>query len=335
VRPIAVAATMLLAACGPGAPPESSPAPRERSADAPNREPRIAALAISPSEPTPDDVIAVRLEALDPDQDALEIEVEWYVNGALVTAGPELELEAVPLARGDEVYAIAHVDDGEAVVSEESERIRVQNRPPRVNELRLLPVEATAVDNLMAVATGDDPDGDAVQFTYRWFKNDQPIPGATGATLEAGTVRRGDRVRVEAVPTDGQNEGFAVSSAALAVRNSPPQITSKPSYELRGTDRYEYALAAEDPDGDLPLRYELVTGPAGMKVDVVTGRVVWTIPRDLKGDQLVEIAVIDPQGGEVRQRYTLALAWGEPPGGATPPASRAPESAAESAPAAP
>jgi hypothetical protein len=216
----------------------------------------------------------------------------------------------------------------------ETERVTVQNRPPRIRELRLLPPEPTATDNLLAVTTGEDPDGDAVQYSHRWWRNDQPIAGETGPTLAAGQLRRGDRIRVEVTPSDGQDTGHAVSSTALAVRNSPPQITSQPVYELKGTDRYEYVVAAEDPDGDVPLRFELVEAPSGMKIDVVSGRVVWTIPRSTRGTQTVEIAVSDPQGAEVRQRYALELSWEEPSRPA-PPASRASDAALEAAPSSP
>ncbi len=338
MRPIAVAAVLLLAACGPSAPPDpesgTEGTPRERRADGSNREPRIVAVAIRPSEPLPEETISVALEAVDPDRDALEIEVEWYVNGLLAASGSSLELEDVPLARGDEVFAIVRVDDGVAEASEETARIQVQNRPPRVTGLRLLPPEPTAADNLLAVAEGEDPDGDAVEFAFRWFKNDQELAGESRATLAAGSVRRGDRVRVEALPSDGAVTGHAVSSEARQVQNTPPRITSQPTYELKATDRYEYSVAAEDPDGDEPLRFELILAPAGMKIDVVSGRVVWMIPRAKRGAQTVEIAVIDPQGGEVRQRYSLEVAW-EEPSKVTPPASRGPDAALEAAPGAP
>jgi hypothetical protein len=338
VRPIALAALMLLSACGPSAPPEpdsgSEGTPRERRADGENREPRIVAVAISPPAPTPEDQISVALEATDADRDDLEIDVEWYVNGLLASSGPSLELGPAPLRRGDEVYAVVRVDDGLAEATQETERITVANRPPRVTGLRVLPPEPTASDNLLAVAEGEDPDGDPVEWSFRWFKNDQPIGDAAGPALAAGSFRRADRIRVEATPRDEQATGFAVSSAALSVQNTPPRITSQPAYELKGTDRYEYTVTAEDPDGDEPLRFELVQAPAGMKIDVVSGLVVWTIPREMRGSQTVEISVTDPQGAAVRQRYQIELAWGEPSREA-PPASRGPDASPEAAPSTP
>ncbi len=303
---------LLLAACGSEPDTRAAKAAAEGQAE-PNRPPRVVALAIEPDEPTSDDRISLELEAVDPDRDELAIEIEWYVNGTSLATGESREFpEELELSRGDEVFAVVRVDDGAEQVSQESDRVTVRNRPPRVTSLRLLPDEPTGADNLMAVVEGTDPEGDPLEFVHRWWRNGAQIPGQTGPTLAPEHFQRRDEVRVEAAATDGFDQGTWVSSALRTIANSAPRILSKPNYQMGGPSRYEYAIEADDQDGDTPLRYELVEGPDGMRVDVVSGRVIWLVPPGTKGVQNVVIAVTDPLGGQSQQRYALDVRWEQP-----------------------
>lgn len=307
---------LLLAACGSEQSPDAAGTKGEGGQTGANRPPEIVALSIRPDEPTSEDRIRVELEAVDPDRDDLDVEVEWYVNGVALEASESREWNQFPedleLSRGDEVFALVSVDDGEASVSRESDRVTVRNRPPRVTSLRLLPDEPGGADNLMAVVEGTDPEGDTLEFVHRWWRNGSLIPGQTGPTLAPQHFHRRDEVRVEVAASDGFEQGAWVSSAVRTIANTPPRILSKPNYQMGGPSRYEYAIEADDQDGDTPLRYELIEGPSGMHVDVVTGQVSWLVPPGTNGVQNVEIAVSDPHGGQARQRYALDVRWEEP-----------------------
>jgi hypothetical protein len=91
--------------------------------------------------------------------------------------------------------------------------------------------------------------------------------------------------------------------------NSAPQITSQPSYELAEGNIYQYRVSAVDADEDRPLRFELDEGPAGMRVDLVSGLVSWKVPDDAGGKYPVSISVSDPHGGQTQQSYVLELNW--------------------------
>ena len=92
-----------------------------------------------------------------------------------------------------------------------------------------------------------------------------------------------------------------------------PAIRSSPAYAPTTSNRYEYQVVAADPDGDRPLRYERVEGPTGMQLGAYSGLVRWEIPRSVSGEVPVEVAVIDPQGAEVHQRFALRIGWDTPP----------------------
>lgn len=269
-------------------------------------------MTLWPAAPTASDRISVEVDARDPDRDSLEIEIEWYLNGILEHAGPELMLPAVELKRGDQVYAVAYVRDAESEVILESDSVRVANQAPYLVSLELAPGEAGRGDNLMVVARAEDPEGDPIELRYEWYINDSFVEDVSGAVLSPGRFRRGDLIWVRVTPSDGVDAGRATESAKLAVHNSAPIIVSEPSYELAGEALYEYKVVAKDPDGDHPLRYELARAPAGMKIDLVTGLITWTVPDHAAGLYEIELTVTDPYGGAASQRYSIDIAWEEP-----------------------
>ncbi len=190
----------------------------------------------------------------------------------------------------------------------------IQNRPPRVTSLQIRPETVLATDSILADVETQDPEGDDVTPRYQWLRNGVEIRGATGPILDPGQVRRGDTVQAAVSPVDERgNVGQEVRSAPKRVQNSPPTILSNPPFTLAAANRYEYQIRAEDPDGDHPLRYDLVDGPRGMRVDVGVGRLTWTIPTAATGDHDVEVSVRDLFGGETRQRYSLSVGLEAPP----------------------
>lgn len=296
---------------------DPAPEPQSGSSEAPapgrNEPPGISSIEIYPEEPTVDQTISLVIDVQDPERDALDIEVEWWRNDVAFKRGTDLTLHAGELARGDDVFARVYVSDDESEVSADSPTVTIQNRAPRVVSLDLRPRQPTGADSLIAVARGEDPEDDDVHLVYRWFRNDELIEGQREPALDASLIGRGDQMRVEVKALDEESEGDWVSSRPVMVQNAAPQITSEPNYALSASRRYEYAIAAEDPDGDAPLRYELVQGPPGMEVDLVTGLVSWDVPLDARGDYAIEVSVNDPHGGAASQRYAIEVRWEDAP----------------------
>jgi hypothetical protein len=312
VRAISAALmALVIAGCG-GDGPAPAAGNRPDGGESPNQPPRILALRLLPDDPLPSDRIAIVVEALDPERDALEIEIEWYLNDSLVYAGPELEMPRMELTRGDQIYAVVYASDGDLEVEAETDSLEVANQPPRITRLELVPSTPSGVDHLLAVPAAIDAEGDPLEYVFRWRKNGRELEGQTDEVLEPDQFRRGDEIRVEVAAFDGVERGHFVSSASIVVQNSAPIILSEPSYEMAGSGRYRYALQAEDPDGDLPLRYELLEGPTNMKVDIVTGVVTWRVPEQASGSYDVELSVQDSHGGKTLQRYALDIRWEDP-----------------------
>jgi len=319
---VAAATAFLCLACGDSSnAPEQSGGFQPRSgaaaASGENQAPVLDSAVLVPSNASAADAIAVEIHAEDADNDRLTMTYEWYRNGEQV---PELHDSYVPAGafeRGDQIHAVVYCSDRVHQVSLQTSALVIQNAPPRVDTVSITPPRPTGTDLIEAVATGHDPDSDDFTYDYRWMRNGEPIPGATGSRLEPGTVKRGEQLSVQVLARDSNDMGPPVSSAPITIQNASPQITSQPVYELGASGHYSYEVAAKDPDGDEPLRYELDQAPPGMTVDVTSGRITWDVPADAKGTYQIDLAVSDGYGGKTLQHYALALDWNEAPASAS------------------
>jgi len=316
-RASAAAVALLCAACGsssdaPQAPTGATPG-ASATAGHENGAPTIDSAVIRPNPAGAADGLALEIHARDPEQDRLRTTIEWYRNGELVGDQHETSVPANTFARGDRVYAIVYVADAAHEVSQQTATVVLGNSAPKIRGVEITPVKPTSGDMLEAKPTLEDADGDPIETSYRWHKNGDLIPAATSSRLGVGTLRRGDKVYVEASASDGTDASDWIASRVVEIGNAPPAITSQPGYEMGPTGVYSYDISAKDPDDDQPLRYELVTGPKGMVVDESTGKLAWTVPQDAHGNSPVEVAVSDAYGGRVTQSWVLSVDWNQAP----------------------
>ena len=179
------------------------------------------------------------------------------------------------------------------------------NRAPSSVSLRMEPGrEIQAGTAIVARPYSRDSDGDAVRFEYSWTVNGLPQP-AEGDTFFTQGLKRGDKIRVRVVASDGEAESPPATSEEIEVRNAPPEIVSRPSgLDARG--RFVYQLEVKDPD-DRRFSYRLARAPQGMDIDLVTGRILWKPRPELGGSHPVEIVVEDRSGGRSSQKFELTL----------------------------
>jgi hypothetical protein len=152
----------------------------------------------------------------------------------------------------------------------------------------------------------EDPDGDPLEFRFRWSVNEATLEGEEEATLATAGLRPGDAIRVQVVASDGEAESDAAWSGVLLVGNAAPEIVSTPSAAAAGAE-FRYAVEARDPEGDRSLRYELRKGPAGMTINPILGELVWQPRAEQAGSHPVEIAVADSGGATAVQVFELTV----------------------------
>jgi hypothetical protein len=324
---------LLAVACG-GDPEQPAGAAGESSGGegsggaiaAANQPPVIESVALEPAEPRPGESVSARVTATDPEGDLVTLDYRWRVAGMPAErsdGAPTFHVEAIPTGTNIEVVVVARDAHGESAPV--AARAEVGNLPPSIIQVDLMPSrEVTAGTDVTASPKGMDPEGSSIDYRFQWSVNDSAVPVHT-ATLPASFFKRGDKISLEVVASDGDAESKPLFSAPIEVVNAAPKIVSQPG--AIGSDGvFRYAVTAEDPDGDRVFRYRLAKGPVGMTVGFDDGKVVWDPPATATGSHEVEIEVADNQGARSLQRFTLDVSFsGEEPAAKPPaPAAEAP-----------
>jgi outer membrane protein OmpA-like peptidoglycan-associated protein/opacity protein-like surface antigen len=279
---------------GGGTPPPPPPPP--------NRSPVVSCSA-EQSTANAGDVVAVRAQASDPDNDSLTY--TWTTNGGAVEgSGPEVRWSSSGTTPG--TYAVkVRVNDGRGGTADCSVDIRVEPRPNRAPSLTCS-VERSSVrsgERVRIRAVGSDPDGDSL--TYSWRASGGQIIGSgpsvqldtsglsAGAYSVAGRVEDGrggaadcsTSVGVEALPAPPQasklNECF-FRHASARVDNVCKRILDDVAIRLQNDPRARVVFVGyADPKEPRPDRlagqrsdaakaYLAEKGIAGTRVDVRT-----------------------------------------------------------------
>jgi hypothetical protein len=319
--------------CGSSQAPEAPPPESAETAQAParpaNRPPVVRRVSIQPWEPVAGDLLTAVADAADPDGDPVRLTYHWAIDGRRYESGERHTLVLPERSKGALVELEVVPNDGKLDGAASHAQVRVENQPPSLMDLLLEPgLEITVEDELTASARPLDPDRDPVEIRYRWFVNGRPI-GVTENTLTNRHFRRGDSIQLEAVASDGDDESEPLLSPEIQVLNTPPRIVSTPE-KIDEDGTFRYAVVVEDADDDRRLRYRLLEGPTGMKLDWLSGKLSWAPADDQEGTHAVEIEVDDLAGGKTSQTFEIQVGFEKPEEQA--PAEQAPE---EQAPAAP
>jgi len=288
-----------------------------RSEGASNRAPVIERLRFEPAEPMPGDTLRAIATVRDPDGDRVTQSFRWEVDGReLPESGAAIELRDI--SKGTQIEVWVGASDGRASSEPMSASTHVANRRPVLENVALQPIGAVLPGQpAVAQPIAKDPDGDPLEFRFRWSVNDEVLEGAEEASLPTGGLDTDDRIRVQVVASDGEAESDAVWSAVLLVGNAAPEIVSAPSGVAPGA-AFQYTVKARDPEGDRSLRFELRKGPEGMTINPVLGELHWQPRTEQAGVHPVEIAVLDSGGATAVQVFELTVG-----AGASPPAAPA------------
>jgi hypothetical protein len=184
------------------------------------------AVAIDPAEPgTADDLtIVVTSDAESWDiQWLLDDEVQADLAGsdtvasALTREGQLWQVQVTPISAERLLYG-----------SRDEATVLIHNTAPQLSSVSLAPEQPSELVALLASSEGlQDADAlDQAQVRYRWYVNEVEVLGWTGEELTGAWFDKGDDIRVEAIPSDGSDDGEAVASGSVTAVNSPPSASS-------------------------------------------------------------------------------------------------------------
>ncbi len=288
----------------PSPPLVTDPAPRP----VPDNHPPMVRMArIMPDPARRNEPVLVQVEGEDPDRDPVTYRYQWLVNGRTLVGDTTSTLDPSRFQRGQELMVEVIPSDGKQDGEPfRSPPVEVVNSSPEATSVTLEPNPLRSGARLVAKAEGVDADQDFLRYTFKWWRNSQPMAGGEEGILETTGFIRGDTLVAQAIPHDGEGPGKPKYSEPLTVSNSAPTITSKPPAGIDKA-RYEYVVTAVDPDGDR-LTFKLESAPAGMTIDAEKGQVRWELTPSSFGTHKVRVAVEDGQGGRAYQEFELGLA---------------------------
>lgn len=143
-----------------------------------------------------------------------------------------------------------------------------------------------------------DPDGDPVTWSLETAAAGLDIDPDSGAIYGMKLVPGSYGVLVSV--KDGQG-GTDEQRYTLVVTANPSITSSAPNHTFTGYT-YSYEVYAASPD-NTALIYTLETAPAGMNIDIDSGRVEWEAP--VAGEHDIVINVTSITGLSASQEYTL------------------------------
>lgn len=294
-----------------------------------NTAPQISSVSLQPSRPQPGTTVQARAEASDADGDAVRVRYEWHAAGGRVGGGGQDGSLLVPeqLRKGAVLIVSAVASDGHAESEPATANVRIGNREPAVTGIRFEPTDGIKPgETVVAVADGEDPDGDDLDFHYEW-RVGEAVQSGDRERFDTSKLKRGDRITVRVVASDGEDESTPVESRYLELGNSAPTIASLPSAGMGADGVYHYGVEASDPDGDRNLRFRLAKAPEGARVDPLLGEITWKPSLAQAGVHPIEVIVSDGRGGETKQTFEVTVREvieQAEASGTTPPASPAP-----------
>ena len=245
-----------------------------------NAAPSLASVAITPvNGGKADTFTCTPFGWSDLDGDAEGYTYEWKVGSQAVGTGATLS--GAGLTKGQSLTCTATPTDGTSSgTPRTSSSVTVANTPPTLVSVALTPANPTKADTLTAApASYADLDGDAEGYQYTWKRNGVTIPGQSGATLAGTQFSKSQVITVEVRPFDGSAVGAAVTSNAVTVVNSPPQLSSVTvarsggGTPMRGKALVATSAGVTDIDGDVvTVRHDWTV--AGAVVTGVTGNIL-------------------------------------------------------------
>lgn len=221
----------------------------------------------------------------------------WFVNNSEVSGVTGATLEPGHFKKGDAV----RVEAGASV----SKTIVIANSLPQINRASADLKEAPSAEIILRVGS-IDADGDAVTYSYEWFKNGDLVAGESGSSIDVAHFQKGDKVYASVTASDGEGAGSSRRSDPIVLGSNAPKITSSPPTTLGDERLFTYQVKVGPGSGS--LTYELVESPSGMTISD-DGLIEWTVPVHDSPDgaraHKAVVKVTDSMGGYSTQEFSI------------------------------
>lgn len=233
----------------------------------------------------------------------LQLDFVWTLDGlAMPAVGRSVDLSRAPVGGRLEVTVTPRIAESTGVPR--SHAVRLVAAPPRVLGVSFVPAQGlTAAASVEArpIVEGGDPRRTSHRF--EWIVNGRRR-GTHEPRFSTDGLRRGDEIQVEVTAYTAGASSEPYVSEPIVLVNAPPVLVPRP-LTLNDAGGVDMRLEAVDPDGDAPLLFELIEGPAGLAVSR-SGQLTWPSAHEKPGHHSVELAISDALGAQRPSRRPRA-----------------------------
>jgi len=272
-----------------------------------NTAPVVTDVNLSPQDATSSDDLQVsaNYSDLDGDLETTQSTIRWYRHGQLQSNYNNMQnIPASATVRGDEWVVRYTPNDGTTSGNEiQSSPITIGNSLALLTSISLTE-NATALSPLELTIETSDADLDEVTMTLQWMRDGfhvGALDNVTTVTTEWLDV--GQSWTVSVVLSDNFDTSPIVTSEATVIDNLLPtaEFTAGDTVLIEAMTQLDGSLST-DSDGEIVAWFWNVgtTSYAGEKVSVIL-----TDPLTI-----VNLTVIDSNGGTSSQEYTITASWG-------------------------
>ena len=255
--------------------------------------------------------ITLAASAVDPDGDGLTYTFDWNDGTPPTANAGGIAAHAYPAGEYRTYTVTVTVTDGRGGEAshdlEISFRAPDQNRPPVIEELRLVRQEAFEV---LAVVGAVDPDGDALTYTFDWADGSAPTANRSGLAAHRFPAEVYQRYTVTVTADDGRGGRVSAEASITFVapaENRPPVIRDI-TLVVGPRGAAELIVDAVDPEGG-PLTWFVTWGDAGndlVRLAGGRGPHTYAYPVDA-APYLGRVIVQDDAGLETEGEFTAEI----------------------------
>ncbi len=229
--------------------------------------PQIDAVSITPDPAFKDSNLVCTWDGyFDADGDPDMSSVVWTVNGLVVSTAHDLSDAFEP---EDLVTCEVTPYDGSHFGDPVSATISINNAPPVVHGVSMLPDPAYGDDTLTCVPgfTSDVDGTTSFTYDYKWTVMGVEVSGETSETLSPSNFEKDQPVQCMVRAHDGIDFGAYVAAPEAYILNTAPTITSLSigPADARTNDTVSASIVASDPDGDV-LSYSYTWYVSGVPI---------------------------------------------------------------------
>ncbi len=244
----------------------------------------------------------------DANNDPLRISLGRFPAGMTIDSDQVIRWQPESTQTGNHPVDLL-VDDGHGGTALQSFTLEVT--PQRKNAsptITTMPIQTALVGrDYQYPVRGVDDDLDMQIWTLLEAPRGMSIHSTLGTICWHPTPDQVGPAEVVVQLNDGQggltNQSFVIQVRAL---NAPPIILSTPLTQGVVINNFEYAVEAQDPDGDA-LTYALSVHPAGMTINPRSGLILWSPTTTQIGNNNVVVQVADGNGGNVTQVFGILV----------------------------